>query len=280
MISKIIQIAPTLQTKIIKLVERFYNKSPKIRRFLMKLIYNNKNKEIELFQKTFLVNSLRENGYYRASNMSLTSSLLRDEVAILFNLCFLIDDRDCFIDIGANIGLFSIVISSYQNILPNFEVHAFEANPNTFVRLKNNGKRYNFHCYQIAISNHSGELEFCDGAVSHVFTTTENISSYNIPEDICKIKCERLDSFQFKSNSLIFKIDVEGQELEVLQGAIDFFEREMVKAVYLDGFANNDVLKFLKEYGFCFWDGRNLANCDGQVFSLLATSPKKVNWQK
>lgn len=70
------------------------------------------------------------------------------------------------------------------------------------------------------------------------------------------------------------KIDVEGQEFAVLNGAKLFFEQKRVKAVYLDGFKNErSVIDFLKGYGFSFFDGRTLEKTDGMsVFSLLAIS--------
>ena len=59
----------------------------------------------------------------------------------------------------------------------------------------------------------------------------------------------RLDSFDLSGN-LFPKIDVEGQELDVLHGASAFFEAGRVKAVYVDGFDYDQAIpNFLTGHG-------------------------------
>lgn len=100
---------------------------------------------------------------------------------------------------------------------------------------------------------------------------------YNILNKTSKVKCQRLDSFDITGNSIIIKIDVEGQELEVLEGAKTFFDDKRVKAVYLDGFAQQEkVIAFLNNYGFSFVDGRSFLVTDGKLFSLLAIMKNKL----
>lgn len=252
-------------------VDKFYNKSPKFRIFLMKLLYGCQDVLVNLFGLQLYINSLRENGYFRASRMVLKSSLLRDEVSILLNLSTLLRDGDSFIDVGANIGLFSSIIARYSKFTNLQGIYAFEANNETFKRLEINSKKYGFEAFNIGISNQECELMFVDGAVSHVFTTTENASRYNIKSKTTSVKCKPLDKINIKGNSIIIKIDVEGQELKVLEGARSFFEAQRVKAIYLDGFTNTkEVLGFLDKYNFYLFDGRTLEEINGEVFSLLA----------
>ena len=73
-----------------------------------------------------------------------------------------------------------------------------------------------------------------------------------------------------KGNSLVLKIDVEGQEKQVLDGATDLFKSQRIKAVYLDGYKDNEVEVFLKNYGFILLDGKSLKPTTGGLFSLLA----------
>jgi FkbM family methyltransferase len=255
-------------------VDKFYNKQPKIRKLIMKLIFGDKTIPITIFDTEIIINSLKENGYYRACNIANYSSLLRDEVSVILNLAILLEENDTFIDVGANIGMFSAIFSRYKSIFSNLAIYAFEANPDTYERLKINSEQYGFHAYNIGLSDKKCELEFVEGAVSHVFTTVDNSSAYNIKDKIFKIKCQRLDAFEIPGKSLILKIDVEGQELQVLKGASSLFDQQKVKAVYLDGFSETQkVIEFLQTYGFSLWNGRNLIKTDGNLFSLLAIAP-------
>ena len=258
-------------------VDQLYNKSPRVRFLLMKLIYGSKDILVNLFDLKY-INTLRENGYFRASRMIMKSSLLRDEISVLLNISMLIKDGDSFVDVGANIGLFSSAFARYSKFMNLQGIYAFEANFNTFKRLEINSKTHGFEAFNIGISNQECELMFVDGAVSHVFTTTDNASRYNLNSKTISVKCKPLDQINIKGNSIILKIDVEGQELGVLEGARSLFEAQRVKALYLDGFANpKAILRFLDEYNFCLFDGRTLEITNGDVFSLLAVHQTYVS---
>lgn len=99
-------------------------------------------------------------------------------------------------------------------------MYAFEANPDTYKRLEINSHRYGFEAFNYAISDKEGNLKFLHGTVLHTFTTVENASGYHYEnKSTTQILYKRLDSFGFAGNSLIIKIDGEGQELEALIGA-------------------------------------------------------------
>ena len=70
--------------------------------------------------------------------------------------------------------------------------------------------------------------------------------------------CCRLDSLDLTGDSLILKIDVEGQELNVLNGATGLFAAGRVKAVFVDGYNDESVETFLRHYGFKLLDGVSL----------------------
>lgn len=259
-----------------KIVDKFYNKSPRIRELIMKFVYGDEDIAIKLFDLEMGINTVRENGYLRASRMLSKGSLLRDEVPIFLSLSMILNKGDSFVDVGANIGIFSSIIARYQSFLSLKGVYAFEANPNTFERLKQNAKRHGFTAHNIGISNQECKLEFVDGAVSHVFTTINNASNYNINTRLMTVQCKRLEQFDIQGDSIVMKIDVEGQELKVLEGTRSFFDEQRIKAVYLDGFAQQEeCLQFLQQYGFRLFDGRTLTKSDGSVFSLLALSEKQ-----
>ena len=115
-------------------------------------------------------------------------------------------------------------------------------------------------------------MEFVGGAVSHVFTSVDHANQYNIRSEQTTVPCRRLDEMGMIGDSLVLKIDVEGQEREVLDGAKKLFEEGRVKAVYLDGFKDATISDLLRGYGFILLDGHTLEPTDGRLFSLLAVS--------
>ena len=66
------------------------------------------------------------------------------------------------------------------------------------------------------------------------------------------------------------KIDVEGQEWEVLEGSLSYFEQGRVKAVYLDNYKDSRVRDFLDRYGFRYLNGRTLDPATEETRHLLA----------
>ena len=217
------------------------------------------------------INSLTENGYLRASQLARRSSLFRDEVAVLLSLSALVSKSDGFVDIGANVGVFSSVIARVARLhSPNYSVHAFEVDPATFRRLSVNAERNGFVATNVGIAAEKSVTKFVRGAVSHVTTLGDKPNAYSIAGETFEARCAPLSEFDIAGNSLIIKIDVEGQELSVLEGCEPLFQSERVLAVYIDGYDDDRVLPLLTKYGFQFRDGRSLEPSDGRHFSLLA----------
>ena len=149
-------------------------------------------------------------------------------------------------------------------------LYAFEANPDTFERLCRPDAQTSIKAEQVALSDHAGRLEFIGGAVSHVFTSIENKCAYHVSGETTSVLCTRLDDCEIVGDSIVMKIDVEGQEMEVLNGARRLFEQRRVKAVYIDGYVDAKLPEFLRAAGFELRDGRTLEPTDGKIHSLLA----------
>ncbi|HVX51511.1 MAG TPA: FkbM family methyltransferase [Chitinophagaceae bacterium] len=258
--------------KLMGIIDRQFIKRPLLRRLVTKLFYGDKDQNIELFTTSFYINTIKENGYLRASKYALKSSVYKDEAAGLISLASFITPGTSFIDAGANVGLFSCVFQKFQHVYNDFKIYAFEANPDTFKRLLKTTEDKNIEVFNVALSDTDKELEFVEGVVSHVFAEKTHSNSYHLKnQKTVKIQAKRLDSFDIAGNTIILKIDVEGYEYEVLEGARNFFESKRVKAVYLDGFNKKaQIIPFLENYGFDLFEGKTLQPNPVNNFSLLA----------
>jgi FkbM family methyltransferase len=261
-----------------RLLDRLFIKKPRLRRFVTRLLYGDDDCRIELCGNPLIVNTLSENGYYRAWRTAQRNSLYRDELPVLLNMAALSTRSDGFVDIGANIGVYSTIMARLARLreIP-YPIYAFEVDPRTFSRLKINAVEYGFQAIQAGICDEECEMSFVRGAVSHVTTSLKQTSTYSIQGDTFVAKCAPLSSFDIAGDSLIIKIDVEGQELSVLRGCESLLEQQRVLAIYVDGFVDDRVPQLLKNRGFVFRDGRSLHIVGAPPFSLLAIRDESCN---
>jgi FkbM family methyltransferase len=147
-----------------------------------------------------------------------------DEIAFLQTQ---ISDGDYFIDVGANIGLWTLTAASCAG--QQGHVYSFEPNPETFAKLCGNICRNKMDksttLMNKAVSSRQGQLRFkCESAhnISHVVEASE--------PDAILVESADLDSLlqivpPGKKISGI-KMDTEGHEYDVLLGARKLIERD------------------------------------------------------
>jgi FkbM family methyltransferase len=258
----------------INVIDRYFLKQPLVRRIFTGILAGNREETVTLLAREYRVHTVREHGFLRASKLAETCSFYRDETSVLIHLAGLLGDGDTFLDIGANIGIFAVNIARLCSLYPNLKVYAFEPNRDTAARLRMNAEPLGVEVLNLALSDQNGTLEFVHGAVSNVFTTVQNASSYSIQRERSMCECRRLDDCRINGDSLVMKIDVEGQEFEVLEGALSYFRSRRVKAVYLDDYKDANVRKFLEAYGFRCFNGRTLEPAIESTRHLLAVKPQ------
>ena len=90
------------------MVDKFFIKNPRLRRLVTSILETDRDLDIEMVGSLMRINSRREHGYLRAFRLSRSSAMLRDELATLMNLFSVVRDGDTFIDVGANVGDYSV----------------------------------------------------------------------------------------------------------------------------------------------------------------------------
>lgn len=182
---------------------------------------------------------------------------------------------DLFIDVGANAGAYTVLASGVAGA----QTVAFEPIPETCQRLRLNISLNDLDqlvsVYECALGAHTGRLRMSRYAdtTNRVIdsATTERDSSGET--DVC---VRDLDSVLADQNPAIIKIDVEGFELPVLQGATRTLENPVLKALLVEmngsgvtyGFSELEIVSTLTRYGFSAatydpWK-RSLLACDFQ----------------
>jgi FkbM family methyltransferase len=164
--------------------------------------------------------------------------------------------RGLFIDIGANIGLYSIALSKYFD-----RIVAFEANPVTFKVLEAN----------LALSGTQNVQSFCQGVSSQrqrtrlytpvngnlgwgTLDTNRHVAGTATETMIDVDSLDRMaekNGFEKDPVSLV-KIDVEGHEAEVLRGAVGILSNwgPIVLFEVLKGSAGRESLEILNRCGY------------------------------
>ena len=127
------------------------------------------------------------------------------------------------IDVGANDGVFAFAFSGLVD-----RVEAFEPNPDyaLFAR-RMLGSRANVHA--VALANRTGRAEFVvpvseDGTVLHLGGSLRQSSPGQANVLRFDVVVRTLDSYAFEEVRVI-KIDVEGSEMEVLEGGRETIRR-------------------------------------------------------
>ncbi|MBV9264854.1 MAG: FkbM family methyltransferase [Acidobacteriaceae bacterium] len=134
---------------------------------------------------------------------------------------------DTFVDVGANVGYFSLLAASRTTA--SGRVIAIEACPEIFAQLQDNCRRNsytNIRAINVAASDQPGTLRLYrggneNGGSTTTIATAEGGQSYS---DITALPLSGILSPEECSRMRLIKIDVEGAEYNVLKGAAPIFE--------------------------------------------------------
>ena len=172
----------------------------------------------------------------------------KQEIMILRNLVKnSVGDEFVFLDIGANIGSYSV---SMMDICDS--IIAFEPHPYTSKRCKMNFllNGYSENSVKpLALSDSVGKIHFSDYGGSSTINHIVNDSS-GIEVEVSTLDKFIVDNKFSKENQYIIKVDVEGFEKQVFDGGKEFLTNFNIKGIIFECFSQDDVFDILKSYGY------------------------------
>lgn len=200
----------------------------------------------------------------------LTSNIIRrfgyniePETVFVYN--FLLKPGDIFFDIGANIG-WNTMFASFAVESQGF-VYSFEPEINNFTRLENNIKLNNLTNVipvraALADKAGKGKLSKSNNNFGNHILNAKGINLSTHPE-IIDVDVTTLDDF-IQSTKIdpskirLMKLDTEGSEIAVLQGATNFINEYRPNIIFefspsllkICGYSPFDVLSFIDRYEY------------------------------
>ena len=192
----------------------------------------------------------------------------------------ILKEGDVFIDVGANIGLFTLIASK---IVGNSgKVICFEPSPTTFSRLDENVKLNNFKNIDfrnIGLSDKQDKLVFYVSKSGYdawnSFALREDILEDTIEVEVSSLDIELREVD--KSKIKLIKIDVEGWEKFVLFGGREFFKNfsPIVMIEFSEentfnaGYPVYEIYDIMKDFGYVWYTIKE---------GKLILEPKKLHY--
>lgn len=222
---------PLNQKKKLAALVRFFTRGLLIRLHRFPIVY-------PFIENTYLV---VEKGMSSAELQIYTG--LYDLTEMLFLMHFL-REEDVFVDVGANVGVYSILASG---VAGSYSI-AFEPIPSTFVKLKRNVIYNNLtdkvRLLNVGVGDKVGTLLFSDSldAVNHV------VMKPGFNGSTIKVDVTTLDISLADIPLRFLKIDVEGFEGNVIRGAVRIFKEQELKVVVVETNGLSDSYEFGQNY--------------------------------
>lgn len=176
------------------------------------------------------------------------------EFADMGYLLHVLRKDDVFIDIGANVGSYTILACAARAA----HGYAFEPIPSTFSRLSENirlnGIESMVSALNVGLGKEEGNLSF----TSDMDTVNHALAEGEYSQKSITVKVVTLDEVVTVDAPALIKIDVEGFETPVLEGARMILQNENLHSVIMElngsgeryGFDESKILSMMLEYNF------------------------------
>jgi FkbM family methyltransferase len=179
--------------------------------------------------------TIYKNGVWAEALLTISSFFYADEVEPLV------------VDIGANLGAYAVPVAKELAVAGGC-VYAFEPQRIVYYQLCGNvflNRLDNVYAHCVAIGDQDGALELPSidyeksantggFSIDAGIRSRQDCVSINVAKREPKVPMLRLDSLMLPKAPCLIKIDVEGLELQVLQGGADFLARHNYPPLLLE----------------------------------------------
>lgn len=179
---------------------------------------------------------------------------------------FTANDHPVIFDIGACDGHTSKI---FKNIFPDARIYAFEPYPDSYKLLEKTAKEIrDVSAHQYALSNENGVMDFfvnkskATNSLLSAKSTESFIDAHIVYEKKISVETMTLDDFAEHNNINeidILKLDVQGGEMLVFEGAKTLLEQKKTKLIYteiwfIEGYSGqplyHDIAAYLAKFGY------------------------------
>ena len=165
------------------------------------------------------------------------------EFADMMLLLHLLRENDLFLDIGANVGSYTVLASGVCRAT----TWAFEPDPETIRSLRRNidlnGLAGRVVVHEMALGDTDGEVHFTRGL------DTMNRVAMGGEANVRAVAVRRLDTLVGAAEPLMIKMDVEGYEHSVVHGGLGLLARDCLKLIELET-VTAEIEASLVQHGF------------------------------
>jgi len=188
-----------------------------------------------------------------------------------------------FFDVGANDGG---TAEKALCVFPAAKVFSFEPHPRTFKDLTAKVSSKRFHSFNLALGAKNGKVELFEYDNSYVNSLVPNAAfavRHKTDAHAIQVNCDTVDNF-CRDHSIesidVLKIDTEGFDLVVLEGAAKMLRRRSIRFIYFEfndlkpvtGIFGGALIPFddlLRPFGYRFIATYNdYLKAEGELFSV------------
>lgn len=221
--------------------------------------------------------AILEDGVYEADSIHLLEKMIAPGMT--------------FVDVGANVGQYSLVCS--RLVGPTGKIYAIEPTPAVINLLEKNiakNKLTNVQICRLAIIERNGEVDFYLSKTRRIGTSSVFENRRSRAGKI-RIPCQTLDAFAADKGLGkidVVKLDIEGSEYAAIQGAPGIFAGENPPIIFIEfneymlrraGRSCAELYGLLSELGYALFrpDGRGAIRYELEEALAQSESSKEVN---